>query len=64
MIINFPKSDESGGEDESGDFNIVNPNLIGFIVVLNGDSSHISVHPLAVEIFYCYQNSFILCTPN
>ena len=44
----FPDIDESEGEDEGNDFNMVDPDFIDFNVVLDGDLNNISV-PSGVE---------------
>ena len=48
-LMNFRDIDESDGEDESSDFNMVNPNLNIVNSVSNGDSSRVSVPPATVE---------------
>ena len=45
-LINFPDIDESDGQDESNNFNMVNLHLIDFNVVSNVDSKYAFV-PLA-----------------
>ena len=42
-LNNFPDIDESEGEDEGNDFNMVDLDLIDFNVVLDGDLNNISV---------------------
>ena len=48
-LMNFRDIDESDGEDESSDFNMVNPNLNIVNSVSNGVSSRVSVPPATVE---------------
>ena len=60
--MNFLDIDESDGEDESSDLNIVNPDLVDFNLVSDGDSNHISVLLATVESLLVPPEEFILCS--
>lgn len=47
--MNFPDIDESDSEDECSDSNVVNPDLIDFNVVSNGDSKNTTVTLATIE---------------
>ena len=48
-LINFPDIDESDGEDENSNFNMVNLDFIDFNVVSNVDSNYASVPSATVK---------------
>ena len=60
--MNFLDIDESDGEDESSDLNIINPDLVDFNLVSDGDSNHTSVLLATVESLLVPPEEFILCS--
>ena len=60
-LNNFPDIDESEGEDEGNDFNMVDLDLIDFNVVLDGDLNNISV-PSGVEGLLPLEQFYSMCS--